>query len=69
MILESINQSLDLIEYHLNTAYFNTWRYIQVRIGYWKSEVYRIRTKRQIADEAFGRWRNSGYNPGKPKEQ
>lgn len=69
LVLESINQSLDLIEYHLNTAYFNTWRYIQVRIGYWKSEVYRIRTKREIANDAFGRWRNSGYNPGKPKNQ
>ena len=67
LVIDSINQSLDLIEYHLNTAYFNTWRYIQVRTGYWKSEVYRIRTKREIASDAFGRWRESGHNPLKQK--
>ena len=69
MVLESINQSLDFIEIHLNTAYFDTWRYIQVRIGYWKSEVYRIRSKREIVDGAFGRWRESGYKPGNPKKE
>lgn len=69
MVLESINQSLDFIELHLNTAYFDTWRYIQVRIGYWKSEVYRIRSKREIVDGAFGRWRESGYKPGNPKSK
>lgn len=35
-------------------------RYIQVRIGYWKSKIYRERTKREIIDGAFGRWRNAG---------
>ncbi len=37
MVLEAINRSLDNIERHLNRAYFETWRYIQVRIGYWKA--------------------------------
>lgn len=60
MVLESVNQSLDDIERHLNRAYIETWRYIQVRIGYWKSKVYRERTKREIIDGAFGRWRGSG---------
>ena len=41
MVLNSINCSLDNIEKHLNRAYFETWRYIQVRIGYWKEKVYR----------------------------
>ena len=31
-----------------------------VRIGYWKSKIYRERTKREIIDGAFGRWRNAG---------
>ena len=60
MVLESINRSLDSIERHLNRAYIETWRYIQVRIGYWKSKIYRERTKREIIDGAFGRWRNAG---------
>lgn len=60
MVLEAINTSLDDIERHLNRAYIDTWRYIQVRIGYWKSKIYRERTKQEILDGAFGRWRNAG---------
>lgn len=60
MVLNSINSSLDNIERHLNRAYFETWRYIQVRIGYWKEKVYRTKTKRELIDDAFGRWRKSG---------
>ena len=60
MVLNSINHSLDNIEKHLNRAYFETWRYIQVRIGYWKEKVYRTKTKRELIDDAFGRWRQSG---------
>lgn len=61
MVLNSINQSLDNIRLHVNKAYFDTWRYIQVRIGYWKSSVYRNKTLREIIDDAFGRWRDAGY--------
>ena len=60
LVLNSINDSMDNIRRHLNTAYFDTWRYIQVRIGYWKADVYRARTIRQMADDAFKRWRNAG---------
>ena len=60
MVLEAINCSLDDIERHLNRAYIETWRYIQVRIGYWKSKIYRERTKQEIIDGAFGRWRSAG---------
>lgn len=38
VVLESINTSLDNIEKHLNKSYFESWRYIQVRIGYWKEK-------------------------------
>ena len=64
LILESINTSLDNIERHLNRSYFETWRYIQLRMGYWKEAVYRTKTKRQLIDDAFGRWRRSELNPG-----
>ena len=60
MVLEAINRSLDNIERHLNRAYIETWRYMQIRIGYWKAKVYRSRTKQEILDDAFGRWRGAG---------
>lgn len=63
LALESINRGLDNIERHLNRAYFETWRYIQLRIGYWKESVYLRKDKSQIANEAFRRWRDSGLNP------
>ncbi len=61
MVIGSINASLDNIRLHINKAYFDTWRYIQVRIGYWKSSVYRNKPLREIIDDAFGRWREAGY--------
>lgn len=64
LVLESINTSLDNIERHLNRSYFETWRYIQLRMGYWKEAVYRTKTKRQLIDDAFDRWREAGLNPG-----
>ena len=64
LVLESINTSLDNIERHLNRSYFETWRYIQLRMGYWKEAAYRTKTKRQLIDDAFGRWREAGLNPG-----
>ncbi len=61
LILTNINNSLDNINKHLNKAYFETWRYIQVRIGYWKKQVYRAKSKEEIISDAFGRWRGAGY--------
>lgn len=64
LILEGINIGLDNIEAHLNRAYFETWRHIQLRIGYWKESVYRRQSKLEIIEGAFGRWREAGLNPG-----
>ena len=61
LVLNAINQSLDNIKKHLNAAYFETWKYIQVRIGYWKAQVYRAKTIQEIVDGAFGRWRKNSY--------
>lgn len=60
-IVTNINNSLDNIQKHLNKAYFETWRYIQVRIGYWKRQVYRAKTKQEIIEGAFGRWRKASH--------
>ena len=61
LVLSNINNSLNNIRKHLNKAYFDTWRYIQVRIGYWKRQVYRAKTKLEIVSDAFGRWKAAGY--------
>ena len=60
LVMEAVNASLDDMRTHLNRAYFDTWRYIQVRIGYWKADVYQAKTIPEIASDAFGRWRASG---------
>lgn len=65
LILESINNGLDNIEKYLNKAYFETWRYIQLRMGYWKESIYRNKSKSEIIESAFDRWKESGLNPYK----
>ena len=59
-VITGINGSLDRIRKCLNTAYFDTWKYIQVRIGYWKAQVYRAKSIQEILDGAYGRWRGAG---------
>ncbi len=61
-VLESINTSLDLIRGMVNRAYLSTWNYVKVRTGYWKEKVYRTKTKEQMIEDAFGRWRKAGKN-------
>lgn len=60
LVLDNINNSLDNIEKHLNKSYFETWRYIQLRMGYWKEKVYRTKSKQEILNDAFGRWKVAG---------
>ena len=60
MVLDAINTSLDNIQRHLNRSYFETWRYVQVRLGYWKEQVYGRRSIREMAEDAFSRWRVAG---------
>lgn len=61
-VLESINTSLDRIREMVNKAYLSTWNYVKVRTGYWKEKVYRTKTKQEMIEDAFGRWRESGIN-------
>lgn len=65
LVLGSINTGLDNIRMLLNAAYFDTWRYIQVRIGYWKESVYLPKSRSLLLEGAFKRWRESGLNPYK----
>lgn len=61
LILESINRSLDDIERAIRRVYYDTWRYMQVRMGYWKSPVYNIHTRRQLVKQALERWVDSSH--------
>lgn len=60
LVIDNINNSLDMIEKHLNHAYFQSWRFVQLRMGYWKEKVYRTRTIKEIIEDAYSRWRLAG---------
>lgn len=60
LMVDNINKSLDRIKEIVNSAYYQTWKFIQARTSYWKSEIYRSKTIRQVAEDAFGRWREAG---------
>ena len=60
LMIDNINKSLDRIKAIVNSAYYQTWKFIQARTSYWKSEIYRSKTIRQMANEAFDRWMEAG---------
>lgn len=62
-LMNSINYSLDNIELYLNRAYFKTWQYVQLRIGYRKESIIISRTRTELINDAFGRWKESSYKP------
>lgn len=58
LVLEAVNTSLDDIERHLNRAYIETWRYIQVRIGLLKRRFTVPRSRRlstELSDDGAKR--------------
>ncbi len=62
VVLENIENGLTHLRVLVNNAYFSTWRYVQLRIGYWKEKVYRTQTKQEMINNAFNRWRKAGIN-------
>lgn len=60
MMVDNINNSLDRIKKIVNSAYYKTWKFIQARTSYWKSEIYRSKTIKEMADDALGRWLENG---------
>ena len=60
LMVENINKSLDRIKEIVNTAYYQTWKFIKARTSYWKGELYRSKTIKEIADDALGRWMEAG---------
>lgn len=60
LMVENINRSLDRIKSIVNMAYFQTWKFIKARTSYWKSELYRSKTIKEVANDALGRWMEAG---------
>lgn len=56
LMVQSVSDSLERIRTIINQAYFQTWKFIQLRTRMWKAEVYRSRNIRQMAEDAIGRW-------------
>lgn len=56
VLVESINMSLDNITAHVNRTYWEAYRFIELRTGYWKRSVYLSHTKREMAESALERW-------------
>lgn len=62
VMIENINVSLERLRTMIRNAYVSTWKYIQLRIGFWKEKIYRIHTRRELLDGAFERWRQVGLD-------
>lgn len=59
-MIDNINTSIERIGKMVRNAYISTWKYVQLRIGFWKEKVYRTHTKRELLEGAFERWRMIG---------
>ena len=59
LMIENVNLSLDHIRAIVDSAYYRAYRFIQARTRLWKRELYRSKTVREMANEAFGRWQES----------
>lgn len=62
VLLENINTSLERLRMMIKNAYLATWKYVQLRIGFWKGKIYNSKTKEQLLRDAFERWRAIGQN-------
>lgn len=60
LLLENINGSIERIRKMIKSAYFDTWKYVQLRTGFWKGKVYQSRTMREILDDSFSKWKRVG---------
>lgn len=56
VLVESINLSFENITAHVNRTYWEAYRFIELRTGYWKRSIYRSHTTREMAESALERW-------------
>lgn len=55
-VVTEINNALETLNRHVNRTYYESWRFIQLRTGYWKRTIYRSKTTREMAESALKRW-------------
>ncbi len=51
-----INTSLNHIQYSMRICYWDTYKYVQMRTTFWKRDIYRDYTKKDITQAALARW-------------
>lgn len=54
--LDKINTSIDNIDDCIAAAYMELWGYMNVRMGFWKKEIYRAKSMQEILNGAYGDW-------------
>lgn len=57
LVIGSINDNLNNIKNSVDHAYFIIWKYITIRLNYFKPKLYNAKNVREIAQDAFSRWR------------
>ena len=55
-IFGRINKSLDHIQLQMRRCYWDTYKYVQMRTTFWKRDIYRDYTKKEITEAALARW-------------
>ena len=56
-VMGHINESLDRIRQCIDHTYYVVWKYVTVRTHYFKRTLYRAKTLREMANDAFSRWK------------
>lgn len=61
LCLQCINENMDDIDASVRNAYLTLWSYMTIRLGFWKKEIFRAKTIREMALEAYDTWKKSQY--------
>lgn len=61
LCLQCINENMDAIDASVRNAYLTLWSYMTIRLGFWKKEIFRAKTIREMALEAYDTWKKSQY--------
>ena len=54
--LDDINNHMDRIDQCISAAYIKLWGYMTIRLGFWKKDIYRAKSMKQIADGCYSDW-------------
>ena len=55
--MERINRSLDNIRAVIDHTYYVVYKYVTIRLNYFKRTLYRSKTISEMANDAFARWK------------